>query len=57
MLKPDLPECQKTQALLSITAQFVSLGWLHFDWTGLILVSKQFETVLSEVTADLLRRE
>jgi hypothetical protein len=51
MLPPQLPPCRKTGALTSIIAQFASLGWLHFDRTGLILVSKQFETLLSELTA------
>jgi hypothetical protein len=53
MLKPRLNESWKSRATESMIEQFENFGWIWFDRTGIMLMSKDFESVLLEMIRNL----
>jgi hypothetical protein len=49
MLRPHRPPSMKGNAIESLMTQFAALGWLSFDRTGIMLVSKDFDELVSEL--------
>jgi hypothetical protein len=49
MLRPRLSQSWKSRATESMIEQFQNLGWIWFDRTGIMLVSKNFERVMLEI--------
>jgi hypothetical protein len=54
MLKPRMAPSIKGDAMASMIDQFAAIGWLQFDRTGIMLVSRDFDAMLADLRANCL---